>query len=111
MSIKSLTLAVAAAAMTAGAASADSYFSFGETLDDSATAEIGTVLTKADGVVEIYNFAGGEIGALLGSEPVFAGANQDVRVQIGAGYRKDVIALLKIDGETVATQAYDIARD
>lgn len=111
MSIKTLALVAAAAAITATSATADSYFSFGETLEDSAVAEIGTVKSQGDGVVEIYNYAGGQIGALLGSEPVTAGANKDVRVQIGSHYLNDVIAVLKVDGQTVATQDYDIDRN
>ena len=107
MTFKTLSLA-AALALSAGAAAADSYFAFGETLEDRATVELGTVLAEADGVVEIYNVSGGQTGALLGTTPVFAGANQDVRVQIGAGYRTDVLAVLKIGDEIVATQDYDI---
>jgi len=110
MSIKTLTLAAAAVAITATAASADSYFSFGETLDDSATLELGTVKADGAGVVEIYNYAGGQIGALLGTEAVNAGANQDVRVQIGSHYLNDVIAVLKVDGQVGASQDYDIDR-
>ena len=111
MSIKTLIIAAAAAGITATAASADSYFSYGETLDDSAALELGTVKSQGDGVVEIYNFAGGKIGALLGTEPVNAGANRDVRVQIGSHYLNDVIAVLKVGGQTVATQDYDIHRN
>lgn len=110
MSMKTLVIAAATVAMTASAASADSFFSFGETLEDSSVAELGTVRAAADGVVEIYNFAGGEQGALLGMTNVTAGANKDVRVQIGSGYRNDVIAVLKIDGQVVASQDYDIDR-
>lgn len=110
MSIKTLVIAAATVAMTASAASADSFFSFGDTLDAGAVAELGTVKAQADGVVEIYNYAGGQIGALLGSEEVHAGANKNVRVQIGTQYLNDVIAVLKVDGQTVASQDYDIDR-
>ena len=111
MSLKAIVFATAAAAITATAASADSYFSLGETLEDSATLELGTIKSQGDGVVEIYNYAGGQVGALLGTEAVTAGANQDVRVKIGSHYLNDVIAILKVDGQTVATQDYDIDRN
>lgn len=111
MSIKTLAIAAAAVAITATSAAADSYFSFGETLEDSAVVELGTVKAQDDGVVEIYNYAGGQVGALLGTEAVNAGANSDVRVQIGSHNLFDVIAVLKVDGQTVATQAYDIDRN
>lgn len=110
MSMKTMIIAAATVAMTASAASADSFFSFGETLDDSAVAELGTVKAQADGVVEIYGFNGGQQGALLGTEAVTAGANTDVRVQIGSHNLTDVIAVLRVDGEVVASQDYDIDR-
>jgi len=110
MSIKTMIFAAAAVAMTASAASADSFFSFGETLEDRATVELGVVKAEAGGTVEIYNFAGGEQGALLGMTDVHAGANKNVRVNIGSHYLNDVIAVLKVDGKVVASQDYDIDR-
>ena len=110
MSMKTMMIAAATVAMTASAASADSFFSFGETLDDRSVVELGTVKAQGDGIVEIYNFAGGQQGALLGSEAVTAGANKNVRVQIGTHYLNDVIAVLKVDGKVVASQDYDIDR-
>ena len=107
MSMKTLALATAAV-LTAGAASADSYFGFGETLEDASTVELNLVTAERDGVVEIYDFARGETGALLGSSMVSAGANSDVRIEIGSRNLTDVIAVLNIDGEIVATQDYDI---
>ena len=62
------------------------------------------------GVVEIYDFSKGEVGRLLGTEAVNAGANADVRVNVGVGPSQDVIALLKVDGQTVAQNEYDIDR-
>lgn len=110
MSIKLIALAAVTAAITATSAAAESYISFGETLDNSSVLELGTVKAEANGVVEIYNYAGGEVGALLGAEPVSAGANSNVRVQIGSHYLNDVIAVLKIDGQIVDSQDYDIDR-
>lgn len=110
MSIKTIALAAATVAATASVASADSYFAYGERLDSSSVLELGVVRAEADGVVEIYDFSRGEVGALLGSEMVNAGANADVRVNVGIRPTQDVIALLKIDGETVAERDYDIDR-
>lgn len=110
MSIKSIALIAATVAATASVASADNYFEFGERLDNSSVLELGLVRAEGAGTVEIYNFHKGEIGALLGTEMVNAGANADVRVNVGKRPGQDVIALLKVDGETVAERDYDITR-
>lgn len=110
MSIKSIALVAATLAATASFASANSYFELGENLDSSSVLDLGLVRAESAGVVEIYDFSRGEIGELLGTETVNAGANADVRVNVGTGPQQDVIALLKIDGETVAQRDYNIVR-
>jgi hypothetical protein len=110
MSIKSIALVAATIAATASVASADSYFGFGERLESSSTLELGLVTSEGAGVVEIYDYAKGEIGKLLGTESVNAGANADVRVNVGIPPRQDVIALLKVGGVTVAERDFDIDR-
>lgn len=101
-------IAAAAVALTAGAASADNSFAFGDRLDNSSTLEIGTVRAASAGVVEIYDGRYGDLGALLGTEEVRAGANFDVRVNVGDQPDADVIAVLKVNGQIVAQQDYDI---
>ena len=108
MSIKMIALAAATVAATASAASADNYFAFGDRLENSSTLELGTVRAAADGVVEIYDGRFGDLGALLGTEDVMAGANKDVRVNVGHGPDADVIAVLKVDGQIVAQQEYEV---
>ena len=108
MSLKMIALAAATVAATASAASADNYFAFGDRLDNSSTLELGTVRAAADGVVEIYDGRFGDLGALLGTEEVMAGANSDVRVNVGHGPDADVIAVLKVDGQIVAQQEYEV---
>jgi hypothetical protein len=109
MSIKFTAIAAAAIATLGTASFADaSYFEFQERLDADSVLELGTVTSQGNGVVEIYSFHGGELGALLGSEAVTAGANSDVRVNVQRGPDHDVIAVLKVDGQTVATRDYDI---
>lgn len=107
MTIKTLAIA-ATIALTAGAASANSAFGFGESVMDRNSVELPTITAAADGVVEIYNLKAGQQGALLGSAMVNAGANDDVRVNIGNGFKTDVLAVLKIDGQVVATEAFDV---
>ena len=59
------------------------------------------------GVVSLYDFHGGVQGALLGSEQVAAGANFDVRVNLGQRAINDVIAVLTVDGQIIDTQELD----
>jgi len=106
MSIKAIALATAAIAATATTASATNYFAFGEKVDRSSVIELGTVRAESNGVVELYDFRNGEIGALLGSEMVNAGANGDVRVNVGIPPQSDVVALLRIGDDVVAERDY-----
>ncbi|MDP5086380.1 MAG: hypothetical protein NWQ23_13245 [Yoonia sp.] len=110
MSIKSIALIAATIAATSTAVSADNYFAFGERLDSASVLDLGLVRSESAGVVEIYDFSKGEIGKLLGTEMVNAGANPDVRVNVGQRPAQDVIALLKVDGQTVAQRDFDIVR-
>lgn len=102
-----LALATAGLAGAASAADGVSYFSFGDRLAQDSILELGTVRAAADGVIEIRNLS----GDLLGTTDVKAGANGDVRVFVGRAPVSDVVAELKIGGETVATKVYDILRD
>ena len=110
MSIKKIALIAATIAATASVASADNYFQFGENLESSSVLDLGLVRAEGAGTVEIYDFSKGEVGRLLGTEMVNAGANADVRVNVGIRPQQDVIALLKVDGETVAERDYNITR-
>ena len=101
---KTLTHAAATVAATASFASAESYISnFVEEQSRDTQVELGTVRAASDGVVEIYSFHGGELGALLGSEAVMAGANTNTNVDILRS-NVDAIAVLKVGGQIVDTQ-------
>ena len=108
MSIKSIALIAATVAATSTAVSADSYFEFGENLESSSILDLGLVRAEGAGTVEIYDFSKGEVGRLLGTETVSAGANTDVKVNVGIRPTQDVIALLKVDGQTVAERDFDV---
>ena len=107
MSIKTIILAAAIAA-TGSFAAADSYFENGRTLDRDSTLELGLVRAEGAGVVEIYDFHTGVQGKLLGSEMINAGANSNVRVDVGFKRSNDVLAVINIDGQQVVTKVYDI---
>ena len=111
MSTKFIALALAALVGSATLAAADvNYFSVEKTQDTSSRLDLGTIRAAADGVVEVYDFQGGSQGALLGTVPVYAGANGDVQVNVGTAPLGNVVALLNIDGETVATQRFQLNR-
>ncbi len=111
MKLKDIALSITAIAGMAAAtvAAADnSYFELERQLDNSTTLELGLVSSEGDGVIEIYTYHKDQIGTLLGTEEVHAGANRDVHVNLSRPANVDVIALLKVDGETVASRDYII---
>ncbi|MEM9787929.1 MAG: hypothetical protein AAF801_15615, partial [Pseudomonadota bacterium] len=93
---------------TGSFAAADSYFENGRTLEADDRLELGLVRAADAGVVEIYDFHNGTQGELLGSTTVNAGANTDVKVNVGFDRRQDVLAVISIDGEAVVSKVYDI---
>lgn len=104
---KTATLALAAVVVSATFASAESYISnFVMEQNDDTHVELGTVRAEGNGVVEIYAFHKGEIGQLIGSEAVQAGANLDVNINVRET-GTDAIAILKVDGQIVDTQEID----
>ena len=108
MSIKLTTIAAAAIAIIGSSANADSFISYQKSLDEDTVLELGTVSSVGDGVIEIYDYHGGRVGALLGSEQIHAGPNANVRVNVNFRPNFDVIAILKVDGQIVVTRDYDI---
>lgn len=109
MSPKTITLALCAliASATLASASSNSFYLTGQQAGKSIV-ELGLVRSEGDGIVEIYDYKRGSVGALLGTRTVHAGANEDVRVPVGHNPQNDVFAILKVDGETVASQRIDI---
>ncbi|SLN23877.1 hypothetical protein [Roseisalinus antarcticus] len=101
-----LALAAAATLGTATVASADSYFGIIDRQGDSAILDLGTVVSEADGVVEIYN---GD--TLLGSSAVRAGANGNVRVNVNTPPLTDVTAQLRSGDAVLAERQIDISRN
>ena len=108
--IKKFAFAAAATVALTSVAAADGAFSYNEADIAGATAEIGQVRTTAAGVVSLYDYNTGVQGALLGTQNVEAGANYDVRVNIGKAPINDVIAVLTINGEVVDTAEFDTVR-
>jgi hypothetical protein len=104
MKIVTLTLAAFAASVTI--ASADTTNNISNLIQEQhrgGHVELGVVTAVADGTVEIHDLYLGEIGRELGSTDVSAGANLHAHVNIPYASR-DVIALLKVNGQIVDTQ-------
>lgn len=108
MSIKKFALIAATLAATASTASANNYFENGTNRDSGTTFELGLVRADAAGVVSIYNYTNGVQGALLGTKEVHAGANTDVRINVGNNKAYAVLAVLEVSGQAVASEDYDI---
>ncbi|EAR52395.1 hypothetical protein OG2516_07957 [Oceanicola granulosus HTCC2516] len=110
--MKNVLLATLLATLgTASVASADSYFSITEAQGDSAIIELGSVVSDADGSVDVYTLEGGELGTLIGSRSVHAGANTNVRVPVNSAPVGDVVAVLTANGEVLAETRIDIDRN
>lgn len=105
---KSVSLAFAALAASASIASADinDISSLVMEQDRGSQVELGTVRATGNGVVEVYSYHKGEVGALIGSEAVHAGVNTEVDVDIRRS-GINAIAILKVGGEVVDTQEID----
>ena len=106
--IKTFVLAAATVAATASVASANNAFPIGETFEQTDVLELSTVRAEGAGTVEIYDFHNGVRGALLGSEEVRAGVNTNVKIDLGLGANKDIVAVLNVAGQEVLQKDYDI---
>ncbi len=89
------------ALLAAGAVSAQPTFSLNRVQDRDTQVELGTVRAPAAGVVELYDLD----GTLIGSEALRAGVNSDVRVSLSTLPDQKVVAVIKVDGATVAQQS------
>jgi len=113
MKTKTIPLAIALVA-SLGAASVSSAAGYNffqpvsDTLDGTTVFDLGLVRTEGAGVVEIYNFQDGQIGDLVGSHAVNAGANPSVPVQLDTIHDSTVIAVLKVQGAEVAQKVFSI---
>ncbi|SFR08303.1 hypothetical protein [Poseidonocella sedimentorum] len=107
-----ITASLAALVASASIATADtSFFSYEGAQSGKSYVTFDSVTADSDAVVEIRDFRLGEVGDLLGTETVHAGANTQVKVRIGEEPLGDVIAILKSGDQVLATQEVDINRN
>lgn len=105
MSIKNIILAAVAVIATTSAVSANA-FDVNNRIDQSDVLQIGLVTADNAGTLEIYDFRLGTQGRLLGSEAINAGANTDVSVPLGFAPVGNVLAVLTVNGQAVASQKF-----
>ncbi|WP_341365674.1 hypothetical protein [Yoonia sp. BS5-3] len=101
-------IAVIAALCAPATVWADTYFENGHTLEASDMLDLGLITSDGAGQVEVYDFHTGEIGALLGTENIHEGANTDVRVSTGLPVRRDVLVVVRVDGQVLAEKAFEV---
>lgn len=106
-----LSIGFLAALSIGSPASADSYFTCMNPLPKDSVLDLGTITSDGEGVVEVYDYRLGERGDLLGTVDVNQGANADVRLNIGTPPPGDVLAVLNVNGEVVASNVYDVCSD
>lgn len=105
--MKTLLVALAALAVSAPLASAETYFTTLSTVQKhDGLIELGTISTDGDGMVHIYAYQRGEKGPMLGWEPLHAGANPDVKVSVPLSSMAYTTALAEIvvDDQVVTSQ-------
>ena len=88
--------------------SAGNYFGQSQTFQSSSVFNIPVVTSSGAGTVALYDYNAGVQGALLGEVAVNAGANSDVRFNLGVAPRNDILAVLTVGGEVTATQSYEV---
>ena len=104
-----IALALTAVLGSVSLAAADnSSFFIDRVHSDSSNLELGLVRAETSGVIEVYDYHKGEVGALLGTTTVRAGSNQDVSVDLGIRVANDVIAIMKSGDTVLATKKIDI---
>lgn len=65
---------------------------------------ISRVETTAAGMVQVYDYMDGKIGAFLGETPVQSGLSTDVRVPLEVRPEHEAVAVLKVDDQVTAIQ-------
>ncbi|SLN23069.1 hypothetical protein [Pacificibacter marinus] len=104
------TLVAAAVLVGAGSAAfaSDAIF-VGEPQNLKSFVELDLVRATTDGTVDVYELTADGQGKLLGSAPVHAGANQDLKVSFKSLTNQDVVAVLTTNGGVTATQAVTVS--
>ena len=103
---KKFAIAATAIALTATAASANSFFGHLDGVDEGAhTYNVDVVRSAGAGFIQIETLQ----GDVLGTASVNAGANADVLVPLkGTGVNADVVAKLIVDGQVADVERIQV---
>jgi len=109
--MKLTTIALALTATLGATAATADAFTIIPDQEVNSVVELGLVRSITGGTVEIRDFRLGTAGDVLGMTSVSAGANTDVRVNVGQEPLGDVLAvLLDANGNPVAEYKIDVGR-
>lgn len=103
------TAAVIAASATVASAAGNYISAFPPSQDVDTEAELGLIVVKSNGNVDILKSHNGRIGKLLSLEGVLAGGNSMVDVEIKASFG-GTIAVLEFCSQVVDTQELNFNR-
>ncbi|MCP1168889.1 hypothetical protein NHG85_10195 [Limimaricola sp. ASW11-118] len=109
---KLLAVAIfATSAMGASAMTGENAFqSLSRIHQQTSIVDVGIVRSESSGIVEIYTRGPDGAMILVGSEPVHAGANSNVRVHVSQPVRRDLLAVLRVNGKVLATHRFDVIK-
>lgn len=109
MNIKSTMLACIISIAPVSTLWAEGHFTYGNYLEPGSVLDFGVISTDEPATLEVYELIAGEMRDMLGSVPLNAGANADVRVNVGMTPRNDVLALIKAeDGHVLDAQHFHV---
>jgi hypothetical protein len=88
----------------------ENAFGLPQVQEDNMLVELPLVTATADGTVEIRGIAGEQEGVVLGSQPVTAGANENVQITLTTAPNAEaVMAVLVVDGVDAAMQEVELS--
>jgi len=98
--VKTLVAATLLTAAGSAAFAGANYIKAGDAQNTNSGVTLELVRADSDGVIYAYDARTGTDGKVLGSTPVKAGANTDVRVNFKTPALNDVLAVLYTDDTT-----------
>ncbi len=99
---KLLPFALAALALTAGAASAENTFSVDRARSTASSLSLANVQADQAGSVEVYTYEGGDIGQFLGSATISSGSTGAVDVALSRPIDGRVLVVMMNSNHSVA---------
>ncbi|WP_460275579.1 hypothetical protein [Celeribacter sp. ULVN23_4] len=110
-SLKTLSAAALVAVAGSAAFAGPNYIMPGSQNDLKNVASVDLVRADENSTLQVYDFHGGERGALLGSTDVNAGANTDVKVRLSSHPASSVeFVLVGSNGAPLAVKTADTYR-